>query len=114
MRRGSVPRKIPLAMVNKLSRREAIEVLTGALAIGVTGARLRGQSPQPTFDRGAIIRTLLRDISPEAITGPTLFHEHLSIRYPLTRAMAAAQGRDVPATYSDDVDLMIEETKAAA
>src|SRR5262249_41130093 len=36
------------------------------------------------------------------------------IRYPLTKAMAAAQGRDVPASYSDDVDLMIEEAKGAA
>jgi phosphotriesterase-related protein len=71
-------------------------------------------SAQTVFERGAIIRTLLRDVSPDTITGPTLFHEHLSIRYPLTRAMAAAQGRDVPPTYSDDVDLMIEETKAAA
>src|SRR5262245_59316150 len=100
-------------MTHKLSRREVIEVLTGAFAAGLTGARLRGQTSQPAFERGAIIRTLLRDMSPATISGPTLFHEHLSIRYPLTKAMAAAQGRDVPASYSDDVDLMIEEAKAA-
>src|SRR5262245_25408356 len=94
-------------MVNKLSRREALEILAAVLASGVASA-------QTAFERGAIIRTLLRDVSPETITGPTLFHEHLSIRYPLTRAMATAQGRDVQASYSDDVDLMIEETKAAA
>src|SRR4029453_12935071 len=38
----------------------------------------------------------------------------MPIRYPLTKAMAAAQGRPVPASFTDDVDLMIEETKAAA
>jgi phosphotriesterase-related protein len=92
-----------------LTRREALQVL-GCMA---AGARLLGQALPPTFERGAIIRTLLRDVPPDTITGPTLFHEHLSIRYPLTKAMAAAQGRDVPASYSDDVDLMIEETKAA-
>ena len=68
-------------------------------------AALRGQSP--------IIRTLLKDISPDEISGATLFHEHLSIRYPVTRALAEAQGRPVPVSFSDDVDLMVEETKAA-
>ena len=101
-------------MASKLSRREALEAFVGTLTAGLAGSRLHGQSPQPAFEHGAIIRTLLRDIEPDTIVGPTLFHEHLSIRYPLTRAMAAAQSRDVPASFSDDVDLMIEETKAAA
>jgi len=96
-------------MAQNLSRRDALELLTAILAAGFA----EGLAAQPAFERGAIIRTLLKDISPESITGSTLFHEHLSIRYPLTRAMATAQGRDVPATYSDDVDLMVEETKAA-
>src|SRR5436190_179451 len=96
-------------MAQTLSRRDALELLAGILAAGFAD-RL---AAQPTFERGAIVRTLLKDIPPEAIPGSTLFHEHLSIRYPLTRAMAAAQGRDVPATYSDDVDLMVEETRAA-
>ena len=47
------------------------------------------------------------------IDGPILFHEHLSIRYPLTKALADAQGRPVPVSFSDDVDLMMAETKAA-
>src|SRR5262249_60269053 len=63
---------------------------------------------------GAIIRTLSKDIAPGAITGSTLFHEHLSIRYPLTKALATAQGRPVPVSFTDDVDVMIEEAKAAA
>ncbi len=69
---------------------------------------------RPAFDRGAVIRTLLSDVPPESITGSVLFHEHLSIRYPLTKALAEEQGRPVPPSFSDDVDLMVEETKAAA
>jgi phosphotriesterase-related protein len=96
-------------MAQKLSRREALELLTAILAAGAAD----GLTAQPAFERGAVVRTLLKDVPPDAITGSTLFHEHLSIRYPLTRAMATAQGRDVPPTYSDDVDLMVEETRAA-
>jgi phosphotriesterase-related protein len=101
-------------MSHKLSRREAVELLTGILAVGLPSRpAAAGQGGPPAFERGAVIRTLLRDVPPDTIAGPTLFHEHLSIRYPLTRAMATAQGRDVPASFSDDVDLMIEETRAA-
>jgi phosphotriesterase-related protein len=55
----------------------------------------------------------LKDIDPTSVAGPILFHEHLSIRYPLTRALAEKAGRAVPPSFTDDVDLMIEETKAA-
>src|SRR6266542_2409948 len=96
-------------MNTNLTRRELIRLL----AAGLPAVALAKAGLQTTFERGAIIRTLLRDISPETLTGATLFHEHLSIRYPLTRAMAEAQGRPVPATFSDDIDLMVEETKAA-
>ncbi len=101
-----------------LTRRE----LLGLLGAGVGGAHLladavsvAGLLPQAAsaFERGAIVRTLLKDLPPEALIGPVLFHEHLSIRYPLTRALAEAQGRPVPASFTDDVDLMVEETKAA-
>jgi len=69
---------------------------------------------RPAVERGAIIRTLLKDIPPDSIDGAILFHEHLSIRYPLTRALAEKAGRPIPASFTDDVDLMSEETKAAA
>jgi phosphotriesterase-related protein len=100
-------------MSSKLSRREALERMAAAVTASLAGSRLLAQSAPPAFERGSIIRTLLRDIEPDTISGPTLFHEHLSIRYPLTRAMAQAQGRDVPASFTDDVDVMVEETKAA-
>ena len=71
--------------------------------------------PQPrrTADAGAVIRTLTKDVDPASIKGAVLFHEHLSIRFPLTKALAERAGRPVPASFTDDVDLMVEETKAA-
>jgi phosphotriesterase-related protein len=101
--------------MTRLSRREALGLLgttAGGGLLALHGIRLDAQAP--TFPRGAIIRTLSKDIAPDAIAGSTLFHEHLSIRYPLTKALATAQGRPVPASFTDDVDVMIEETKAAA
>ncbi|HET6958309.1 MAG TPA: hypothetical protein VFI56_17050 [Vicinamibacterales bacterium] len=102
-----------------LTRREAI----GLLGIGAGAAWTASSSGEPlraaerlAFQppaRDAVIRTLLKDVAPASIDGPILFHEHLSIRYPLTKALAEAQGRPVPVSYSDDVDLMIAETKAA-
>jgi predicted metal-dependent phosphotriesterase family hydrolase len=75
-----------------------------------TGAR----PPGPAFPKGAVIRTLLKDLPPEALaTGAVLFHEHLSIHYPLTNALAAKQGAAPPTNFSDDVDLMVAETRAA-
>src|SRR5258707_11600259 len=98
-----------------LSRREAIGLLGAGAGGGLATLHGLGLGAQaPGFPSGAIIRTLLRDVPPDAVIGSTLFHEHLSIRYPLTKALAEAQGRPVPASFTDDVDLMVEETKAAA
>jgi hypothetical protein len=60
-----------------------------------------GQAARPGR---AVIRTLLRDIEPASLTGRILFHEHLSMRYPL----GAEQH------FTDDVPMMIEEVRAAA
>ena len=103
-----------------LTRREAI----GLLGVGAGVAWTARSSAEPLRaaerfaafqppDPDAVIRTLLKDVPPASIDGPILFHEHLSIRYPLTKALAEAQGRPVPVSYSDDVELMIAETKAA-
>jgi phosphotriesterase-related protein len=43
------------------------------------------------------------DLNPAALTGAVLFHEHLSMRYPL----------GVAEHFTDDVALMIEEARAA-
>ncbi len=112
-----------------LTRRQAIGFLASGAAAGTLwrdslavafagpaepiGVWTSEHAGAQTLERGAAIRTLLKDVAPETIDGPILFHEHLSIRYPLTKALADAQGRPVPVSFSDDVDLMIAETRAA-
>jgi phosphotriesterase-related protein len=51
-----------------------------------------------------VLRTLLGDLPPERMpSGAILFHEHLSFKYPLGS----------PTHVTDDVELMIRETRAA-
>jgi phosphotriesterase-related protein len=58
----------------RLSRREALGIL-GALAL----PKLTSAAP-PSFPKGAVIRTILKDYAPEDLAGgATLFHEHLSL-----------------------------------
>jgi phosphotriesterase-related protein len=59
------------------TRREAL----GMLGIGAVAAALPEfvSAAAPTFPRGAIIRTILKDYAPEELAGgATLFHEHMS------------------------------------
>jgi phosphotriesterase-related protein len=102
-----------------LSRRDALRLLgVGAATAGATAflgdldalaAMLQagGRSKAVTFPKGAIIRTVLKDIPPEEIAGgATLVHEHMSLtnwRNPPPR----------PRRFMEDVDLMVEELKAA-
>jgi phosphotriesterase-related protein len=60
-----------------IARRDALKLLGG----GVASAAFRATaSAAPQFPKGAIIRTVLKDLPPEALTGgATLFHEHLSL-----------------------------------
>jgi phosphotriesterase-related protein len=83
------------------------QVLAAALT-GSAGA-LANQAAQGaaavTFPRGAIIRTLLKDVAPESLAGgPTLFHEHLSINL---------SANSTP-HYTADVAMMVEEARAAS
>jgi phosphotriesterase-related protein len=108
-----------------MTRRDVIMLLGAGAAFGaswrttLSGEPLRpadslALQPGPAVERGAVIRTLITDVSPDSVKGAILFHEHLSIRYPLTKALAEKAGRPVPTSFTDDVDLMTEETKAAA
>lgn len=58
------------------TRREAL----GMLSMGAAAAALPNLvSAAPTFPKGAIIRTILKDYAPEDLAGgATLFHEHMS------------------------------------
>lgn len=84
-----------------VSRRKLLEILGIAAGVGLTsrwgiGELLRASPPQTkaVFPKGAIIRTVLGDLSPDELgPGATLFHEHIA---------------------SDTVDeLVIEEINAA-
>lgn len=88
-------------------------MMTRREAIAILGAGVGALSVRPARAQAPIIRTLLADVAPGSVRGAILFHEHLSIRYPLTRALAEKAGRPVPASFTDDVDLMVEETRAA-
>lgn len=102
--------------LEQLTRRKAIARLgvsvgSGFLAIGRGGAALtagqqRATRDAVTFPEGAIIRTILKDVPPEALrNGATLFHEHLS----LGRGAAALAPNVAPL----DIDTRVEELRAA-
>jgi hypothetical protein len=64
-------------MINRLTigRRDALATLAFAAFRGAAFAQ-KG----PAFPKGAIIRTVLKDIAPEELAGgATLFHEHMSL-----------------------------------
>jgi phosphotriesterase-related protein len=63
-----------------MTRREVLEILGAGAAAVALPEFATAQAPSPTFPRGAIIRTLLKDYSPEELGGgATLFHEHMQL-----------------------------------
>jgi phosphotriesterase-related protein len=100
-----------------LNRRETLALLGAAGGAGFATAwgadtgvlAALGQSSAPAaravaFPKGAVIRTLLKDLPPEALAGgPVLFHEHLSMHYP----------PQVKEHFTDDVAMMVDEVRAA-
>jgi phosphotriesterase-related protein len=93
-----------------LSRRDAMRLVGVGAGLGLATSLQReagllsafqttGKSSTVAFPKGAIIRTILKDLPPDALgTGATLFHEHLS---------------SVNRPFSEDVELMIDEVRAA-
>src|SRR5262245_2655138 len=72
------------------TRREVLRMLgTSAGAVALPKVAF---AQVPTFPKGAVIRTILRDYTPEELGGgATLFHEHMSLAPDfLTRFGAAA------------------------
>jgi predicted metal-dependent phosphotriesterase family hydrolase len=108
----------------RLSRREALNLLgLGGLAListthghsSVLAAPLQaGARPRAvTFPQNSVIRTLLKDIPPQTLTsGATLFHEHFSIALPPATPPAPNAPPPLP-NPTKDLDLMVEEAKAA-
>jgi phosphotriesterase-related protein len=72
-----------------VTRRRVLELLgASAAAAAIPGGAL-GQ--EPTFPKGAIIRTLLKDYLPEELAGgATLFHEHMQLGTDFNAKFAAA------------------------
>lgn len=124
-----------------ITRRDSLKLL-GLGAATAALPRFASAADAPSFPKGAIIRTVLKDYTPEEITGPTLFHEHMSfpadfmprwnqysrearIRNGEMPANAPARGGgranpNPPATqpqgaefFMRDVDLMANEMSAA-
>jgi predicted metal-dependent phosphotriesterase family hydrolase len=102
--------------IRDMTRRRALAIVggsAGAWAGAALGRKsevmawLGQRAPQPDapiFPRGAVIRTLLKDLPPDALAGgPVLFHEHLSMHYP----------PQAKAHFTDDVAMMIDEARAA-
>ncbi|HWF07276.1 MAG TPA: hypothetical protein VG297_02375 [Bryobacteraceae bacterium] len=108
-----------------LTRRQTLKVLGfGAALSSIASAQ------DPTFPKGAIIRTLLKDYPPEELAGgATLFHEHMQLGTDFNAKFAAAaaavraanglppapargganRGGPPPPDIMHNVDLMAEE-----
>jgi phosphotriesterase-related protein len=99
-------------------------------AVGLLGAGLSAWAAAPAFPKGAIIRTVLKDIPPQDLAGgATLFHEHMSLGpdfLPKFASLSRAQNPQAPAPpaqpaaqpgqtyFLEDLELMVEEMRAAA
>jgi len=89
------------------TRREAL----GWFGMGVVGLLPRSvlaSKPAP-FPKGAVIRTVLEDVTPDSITGETLFHEHLSVAYSRTERQLK-----LPPASTSDLGPVIEDVKEVA
>jgi phosphotriesterase-related protein len=106
----------------RFSRREAINLLGAGAGLSlVTAVRqdaglaavLRQAPSTVAVPKGAIIRTILNDVSPQALgTGATLFHDHVSLSSP--RPYAKPSPTPAPPQWLENVDAVVEEVKAAA
>ena len=100
-----------------LSRREAMNLLGAGAGLGlvtalrqdsgVVVAAAQGSTAKVTFPKGAIIRTVLKDVSPDALgKGATLFHDHLSMSSP--RPWAPPPATPVKPQWLENVDAVVE------
>ncbi len=118
-----------------IGRRDAMRLLgvgAAGAGFGLAAGCAPGSGPEPetadesapasgrpavTFPDGAVVRTLLEDLSPDALAGgATLFHEHLAFNFASPPAEPRAPGTPEPPPPTNDemVDLMVEELQMAA
>jgi phosphotriesterase-related protein len=94
--------------LNQTSRRELLCLLATGASATILPAIISGAKP-PQFQKGAIIRTLFKDLPPaELAAGVTLFHEHLSMDI---KPANGSPPKQPPVT--SDIDLIVAEVKSA-
>lgn len=82
----------------EMTRRTALSLLgTASTALWPARPATAAQASGP------VIRTLTGDVASGDVRGTVLFHEHLSMRFPL----------DAASHFTDDVPLMVDEARAA-
>jgi phosphotriesterase-related protein len=117
-----------------LTRREALR-LVSAFGVGMGAASRNGaaqerdrraasgpsaapQAGARTIPQGAVIRTILADLPPSALTKATMFHEHLQLGFAYyTSPPAPIRGLDAKPTADDTarfLELISDEMKMAA
>lgn len=113
-----------------VNRRDAINLLAWAGGAGLMTAwrqevaEALGQTPgwqaakrarEVTFPKGAIIRTIVRDIAPGDLpSGATLFHEHVGGHYTAPQPPGPTDmlpGPVAPRNEAEYIDLMVDEMK---
>jgi predicted metal-dependent phosphotriesterase family hydrolase len=107
----------------QLSRREVLALLGAGTGFGLASAARgnRGLAAAPlqpaasagqvVFPKGAVIRTLLKDVPPDTLgNAATLFHEHLSWEWARVRGPS---GRGNPTGPAKDAKPVIEQLDAA-
>src|SRR5712664_1083542 len=120
-----------LADGRQFTRRDMLGLLGAGAALGVLAEQVGlAQAPgwltakstgNVTFPRGAIIRTILKDVPPDALrNGATMFHEHLigvggsPSSPPPPSACPMPCSPPVSGTPIQGVDLLVEELKGSA
>ena len=117
----------------RLTRREAIGLLGSGAGLTFLMACQGDGAPQPAdvetpapadsalaFPEGAVIRTILADVPPEALAaGATMFHEHLQFSFRLLSSPPGPPARPggSPPTDAENavaIELVVEELRKAA
>jgi phosphotriesterase-related protein len=109
-----------------MTRREALALMGGGAGIALVGPRWAYGQPggwfsaaSPTkaaFEKGSIIRTILKDIPPEALTsGSVQIHEHIGGVFNPTKPPPAGSemvpGVFAPQNEAEYLEMMVEELK---
>src|SRR5215831_8575419 len=113
-----------------LNRRDALGLIGKGAGLGLIAAtngvenlwaatsQASAAAGRNQIPRGAIIRTILKDVPPEGLgNGAILFHEHMSFDRTFFEKMrppsAPKPTAPTPPSYLEDVDLITEEVKAS-